>query len=492
MRMFPGVLVDDADDTHRYGSVVRQLADILKQAETPVTIGLEGEYGSGKTSFLAQLLVQEGFEKPEIEQLLAGAVPIISRGKLRVMYFNGAVWGPEADLLSAWIASLLDACRSIGGLADLVTKAATVAAYPFLLLGNIASAFGTGGRSIPELEHAAWTSVQSGLAAAADAAQAKRSVSRAVRDLLCQVRPGTDEDAAKAPTLILLLDNLDRAMPSQCFRFLTALQSLADLPSGVVTIIALDYLQLVRWIRSELRLPNPDMLLRKLFNIRFGMPHPRLSFARDTVAQYVRLYLPKEVGRACGLGSDSELETFASSAAALCRSMKVDNPRMLHAVLAKFCLLSQSVWGSVNATGEAVRVREWVGTDATRGSVFLMTHLLFCAIHDRFSESYAELRRATKLRFSHQSNFIRDIENWSRQVPAEVASELFTLGTVVLQYWNAFRLLWEDRPTDSGHYPHLWELDEKQTHELQGEFFGDCSGRLTTWTQYVGLYMQLS
>jgi predicted KAP-like P-loop ATPase len=73
------------------------LVDVVRRAETPLTVGVFGAWGSGKTSLL--LMLQHALNKPT------------GKPKAKVVWFNAWQYGQETALWRALLSRVLEALR---------------------------------------------------------------------------------------------------------------------------------------------------------------------------------------------------------------------------------------------------------------------------------------------------------------------------------------------------------------------------------------------
>ena len=71
-------------DTLKTGNYAKTLASFIKECDTPLTIGVQGEWGSGKTSLLN--MVREDIEEPV--RIAQGGKPIKGSEEYKCIWIN--------------------------------------------------------------------------------------------------------------------------------------------------------------------------------------------------------------------------------------------------------------------------------------------------------------------------------------------------------------------------------------------------------------------
>jgi chaperonin GroEL len=247
----PGVSIIDDQPARRdkfgFSRFIRTLADITlsESTQTPITVAIDGEWGTGKTSILQML---------ERQAQLVGC-PCI--------WLNAWVLENPGD----FIAAADDEIRRAAGALD----------------GGIEA-----GIQIP-LDGPPTTSEQSYSMAGASAARAKRSFAKLVSGLL----QSAAAKGTSSPLLLVFIDDLDRALPDQIANILRTLKVIVESPQCVF-VIAMDTTIVAEAIAHYYRALDigesdggsrrfGNSYLEKLVQIRLKVP----QLTRGVVADYL-------------------------------------------------------------------------------------------------------------------------------------------------------------------------------------------------------------
>ena len=202
------------------------LADFIKESDTPLTIGIQGEWGTGKTSLMH--LIKERFEAGSIafswvntwEHALfkdaSVTTPSVMRGMLEGLRLScGKAW-PDSP-----------------GVSDKMKRVGTFMAN----LANQAVASRVG---LNALE--AYTASK-GESAPVEIAQIKEEISGLIQDLVSDPKNGFRK-------VVFLLDDLDRIDPPVAVEILEALKNIFDI-KNCIFILAIDYDVVIKGLEKK-------------------------------------------------------------------------------------------------------------------------------------------------------------------------------------------------------------------------------------------------
>lgn len=256
--------VADAEED-RYGydelaaSLARRLLALEKKSGT--VIGIEGKWGSGKTSLLNLLLKHLEVEHGEDTHILP------------VYPWLSPPGTPMTHSLLLPVAAILDELdsRSYSALRRKLQRVRKIPASPLAksLLdytqqasGRLAPLAEFGGNFIPGL----------GIVS-----QGMKTVSKldlkAHRDTTEQLRRRIEEGISKSGLrFIVIIDDLDRLEPSQAVDVLRMVRAVADF-SGFHYILCYDPGILSHAVEQELKVDNGRLFLQKIIPLSFSLPH---------------------------------------------------------------------------------------------------------------------------------------------------------------------------------------------------------------------------
>ena len=355
---YPPILDDlpTGTDALDFGSYVGALADILLDPATctPLTLGLFGPWGSGKTSLMTMLRDRVTGHAPaphravwfnawkynqedalwralllvlldDLERLLAADPPPAVEGEpkpdklldlLREALYHETAWTEKGELRPNWTQALTAGAGLafnlvLSGLPIGAPKAAWEEAQkalgkgePVSQLGKLAEAFRR-----EELTHyqAQLHSLE----------QFQHNFSRLVEVLLR--RPG-----GPPRRLVVFVDDLDRCLPDKALQVLEALKLFLDVP-GCIYVLALDAEAIERAVGSRYQGEvKPREYLEKIVQLPFILP----PIEDEAMRGYVQSLAPVLPDRRC-------TEVFAQGLA--------PNPRQVKRTLNIFVLLARLV-----------------------------------------------------------------------------------------------------------------------------------------------------
>ena len=232
------------------------LSNFITSSDTPITIGLQGEWGTGKTSLMSLLL--EDFNEKNIAcswvntweySMFRGAnetTPGVLRGmleKLKESCIDRGVWtlkdGTEKKFKSA--------AKFLGGLANQI-----VANQTGLDIIDATKGVNSTSRSIAEI------------------AEIKALISDLINDLI-------NDSRNEIKKVVFFVDDLDRILPGDAVEVLEALKNIFDIPHCVF-ILAIDYDVVIKGLESKFG-PKTDENERefrsffdKIIQVPFSMP----------------------------------------------------------------------------------------------------------------------------------------------------------------------------------------------------------------------------
>lgn len=271
-------ITDVQTDEYGFAEMAKKLAPSIAQLANgeSVVFGIEGPWGSGKTSFL-------NFLRSSLE----------TDQKLNVVTLAPWLIGDSRNLVSALIASMvpaLDALEAKQPNAKWSFRKAKVAKTADLLKGyavrtgrGLAPLAKIGGLFAPGIS-ALGDALETG-ANALDAVKGqsetelKESIATRIRELNAR--------------FIVLIDDLDRLEPQQAVEVVRLVRSVADFPN-VAYVLCYDRAILGHALETGLSVEDGDLFLQKIVQLTFTLPMPepfdlRLSLRKKLTALFMRV-----------------------------------------------------------------------------------------------------------------------------------------------------------------------------------------------------------
>ena len=232
------------------------LSNFIIRSDTPITVGLQGEWGTGKTSLMSLLL--EDFNEKNIAcswvntweySLFRNAnetTPGVLRGmleKLKESCKSRGIWTLKDDTEEKF----KSAARFLGGLANQIVAKQTGI--------DVKGAAAVGG---------------SNQKSSAEVAEIKALIADLIKDLITDPKNPIEK-------VVFFVDDLDRIPPGDAVEVLEALKNIFDIPNCVF-ILAIDYDIVVKGLESKFG-PKTDENERefrsffdKIIQVPFSMP----------------------------------------------------------------------------------------------------------------------------------------------------------------------------------------------------------------------------
>jgi hypothetical protein len=379
------------EDALDFAPPAERLADKLSEFETPLTFGIYGPWGSGKTTFM-------NFVKQSLEEGRGGASDV-------VVWFNPWVYeyAPEGDVLFALLREIETAFPNLKQ-KEKLNRLKRYALGTGIALADAALRYATGGHLDKGKIDKAIDRISEG--ASGQYARWVDTTKKFRDDFDAVVEAGLQEDGAHR--LVVFVDDMDRCRSANAVKLLEALKNLLWIERAVF-IIGVDKEALVDHLETYYPQGSRDYCEEYLDKIiHFWVELPRVP-ASKLVRAYSRDLLPKEL-----LPLDDDiLDTFGT----ICQG----NPRRARRALNRYALLlrlhgSDEVQDTVRvAAGEHIAVAgaRTVGeaADKERGALsakeaHLSAAFLWCA----FAESRP--RVAATLARGFWNDFAEAVENY--------------------------------------------------------------------------------
>lgn len=269
---FEGPVLKAEDDRYGYTAIAEGLARSISALDENVStvIGIEGQWGSGKTSLLNLLTEQ-----------LKAQVPVTTQ----IVVFSPWVNSPDESPVNALMMTI--AAR----LAKLDTSAMAQAGKAAPLAVNILNyAQQTSRRLAPATRFAG--NFVPGLGLVADGMDALADTGLSGREKTAAELRADIEDkiAGLGVSFIVVIDDLDRLEPAQAVEVLRMVRSVADF-SRFRYVMCYDRDVLAHAVQTGLGVQNGKRYLQKIIPLSFSLPRPEsFDLRREFISGVIRLY----------------------------------------------------------------------------------------------------------------------------------------------------------------------------------------------------------
>jgi hypothetical protein len=325
----------------------KALAKFIKRTDTPMTIGIQGDWGSGKTSLMNL-----------IERELSGFL------KVSVNTWKYSQVDPGQGLSVAVFLAVIRQLEGHGGKegADTFKR---IASRTFSLLGKATQAsFGVDPTELLKKD-------------SLDVLFEQYEALEKLRDELAKavdviVKKGTGKDR-----IVVFVDDLDRIDPVRCVEILEVLKNFLDIPN-LVFVLACDYEVVMEGLRSRGGRGGEEVAGRSFFDkiiqVPFQMPVPR----RDQLEQYIGSLLFR-------IGVSSIDEDALSGVITVLENTTGTNPRTLKR-LANIVNLLLIILGDPDDADQ-----KYTWDDHVQNKAAIVLSLV--ALQNAYPEAYAYLSR---------------------------------------------------------------------------------------------------
>ncbi|MHA1066405.1 KAP family P-loop NTPase fold protein [Enterobacter ludwigii] len=269
---FEGPVLKAEDDRYGYTAIAEGLARSISALDENVStvIGIEGQWGSGKTSLLNLLTEQLKTQVPANTQIVVFSP-----------WVNSPDESPVSALMmtiAARLASLDTSVKARAG--KLAPIAEDILNYAQQTSRRLAPATRFAGKFVPALDLLA-----DGMEALAETGLKGREHTAA------ELRADIEEKiAGLGVSFIVVIDDLDRLEPAQAVEVLRMVRSVADF-SRFRYVMCYDRDVLAHAVESGLGVQNGRLYLQKIIPLSFSLPRTEsFDLRREFMAGVIRLY----------------------------------------------------------------------------------------------------------------------------------------------------------------------------------------------------------
>jgi hypothetical protein len=305
-------LDEDSLNIQKYAN---SLSKFIKNSDTPITIGLQGEWGTGKTSLMSLLL--ENFNNPGKEREIATSWVNTWEYSL----FKGASETTPA-VLSGMLEKLRDENKDIWTIKDIATDKVKKASKFLSGLANQVIANQTG---LNIKDAASDASSEKNIAQIVEIKNLIRSI---IQELI-------DHPDNKAKKVVFFVDDLDRIPPSDAVEVLESLKNIFDIPNCIF-ILAIDYDIVVKGLEGKFGPKTKEnerefrSFFDKIIQVPFTMPVGAYDITSFLKTKLDALGVPLDKGN-------------VNQITKIIRYTIGNNPRSLKRYLNTFSLINQII-----------------------------------------------------------------------------------------------------------------------------------------------------
>ena len=238
------------------------LTEFIGQCDTPLTIGLQGDWGSGKTSLMN--LIRAGLEAGGGATRASGATGAASAP-------TGCVW------VNTWKFAQLEAPDTLflavlAGIVDELGAHAREGSKTKKLAADALRFFARAGAQVVKAQARAHLGLDVDLARGGPAEETPGyKLAGELKESLASLVGGLAQEHGR---VVLFVDDLDRIPPERAVQILEALKNFLDV-SGLVTVLACDYGVVSRGLAARMGVSEQELgrsFFDKIIQVPFRMP----------------------------------------------------------------------------------------------------------------------------------------------------------------------------------------------------------------------------
>jgi hypothetical protein len=272
-------------DSLKTGKYAETLAEFIKRCDTPLTIGVQGEWGSGKTSLLN--MIKEDIEEEDASSyvLYARKGSVHGSEAFKTIWINtwehSLLKSPEECLISI-IEEIIEEVGKVDGNLQATQKAKSALsslAKGALRVGVTAALGSKAGQVADDM-------------LGEQATNSVKTLRKTLEEIVADVRR---REQNKAQRFVIFVDDLDRLEPSIAVMVLELLKNIFNIPYCVF-VLAIDYQVVVKGLKGKFGEPNEQnewefrAFFDKIIQVPFMMPMNKYD-----VKEYVNTILIDEI-----------------------------------------------------------------------------------------------------------------------------------------------------------------------------------------------------
>ncbi|MEP2919477.1 MAG: P-loop NTPase fold protein [Sulfitobacter sp.] len=306
-------LENEAEDQFGFVGMAKRLAPSIVEASKGdgMVIGLEGRWGSGKTSLLNFLRTElvaaenEGIHTITIAPWLNGDTSSMVASLLEPM--TAILKTKEDEIAAAGGEQQVAAKEQIAEVGKLLRDYGPKTARRIASVANVAGYFIPGGQLVGDALGAVANAADQLMLSGPTPSELKQKIAQKIQEL----------DVG----FVVILDDLDRLEPEQAVEVVRLVRSVADFPR-VAYLMCYDREVLAQALKTGLKVADGDLFLQKIVQLTFNIPLPepfdlRTQFRDEAKAIYAEV-----------MGTDADGELLNDLGSAVDREgMGLSTPR---------------------------------------------------------------------------------------------------------------------------------------------------------------------
>ena len=262
------------EDYLRIEKYAISLSKFIQQSDTPITVGLQGEWGTGKTSLMS-LLLEQFNDEANRNEIASSWV-----NTWEYSMFKGAK-ETTPSVLKGMLDKLKDSCKE-RGVWTLIDDAKSTFNKAGKFLSGIANQVVANQTGI-NVKDAVDSNSESYVA---EIAEVKKMISGLIQELI-------NDEKNPVKKVVFFVDDLDRILPSDAVEVLESLKNIFDIPNCVF-ILAIDYDVVVKGLESKFGPKTKEnerefrSFFDKIIQVPFTMPvgaYDISSFLKNKLAE---------------------------------------------------------------------------------------------------------------------------------------------------------------------------------------------------------------
>lgn len=262
------------EDYLRIEKYAISLSKFIQQSDTPITVGLQGEWGTGKTSLMS-LLLEQFNDEANRNEIASSWV-----NTWEYSMFKGAK-ETTPSVLKGMLDKLKDSCKE-RGVWTLKDDAKSTFNKAGKFLSGIANQVVANQTGI-NVKDAVDSNSESYVA---EIAEVKKMISGLIQELI-------NDEKNPVKKVVFFVDDLDRILPSDAVEVLESLKNIFDIPNCVF-ILAIDYDVVVKGLESKFGPKTKEnerefrSFFDKIIQVPFTMPvgaYDISSFLKNKLAE---------------------------------------------------------------------------------------------------------------------------------------------------------------------------------------------------------------
>lgn len=245
-----------AQDSLGLRDYAQSLADFIRHCDTPFTVAVQGDWGTGKTSLMRM-----------VERLLKPPIAPVGGKHIDIVRFETWQYSQFGSMAALPVSLLATLRQCLSGDPGKLEQTKQVMGRLIRPVADYAYRRATGGMS--ELADLEGLFAQQAIDSASNANQLKKEIAEVIRR---KIEGGTDR-------IVVFIDDLDRIKPAIAVEILETIKLFVDV-EGCVFVLALDYGVVSRGLGDKFGVSEEDLgrsFFDKIIQLPFSVPVARFT-----------------------------------------------------------------------------------------------------------------------------------------------------------------------------------------------------------------------